>query len=217
RYAGQSRISFSKGWPARFECDSQVETVYGREADVCHVQVPGERRIGAILQRCDRFLDAGADERIETDDGVLGRQLVVRHLDRAVLVQHRLKSIDCGDPGEVLDTRRGLADVPRDDDTVRELLHVASPRHSWLHEHADCRLRVEELARRDLELIESAYLHAPAAAARTQRALLARCPAARGEKPRVPFSRSNMFARPRTSSFSSKTTRSPRVVIVPID
>ena len=125
RDSRQRRIAFRHNGTASFECHLQEEAVNHRDSYIFEIEVGRDIRLLRIAQRRDRFFCAGCDYRVEADNRILRRQLIVGHLNRSIFPQHGLKAIDCGSPGEILDVAKWLSHVPSDDHPVRQFVHVA--------------------------------------------------------------------------------------------
>src|SRR5258708_16022368 len=87
-------------------------------------------------ERGERFLCSAGDERIDADDRVLRRKLLVRHFDRTVLVKYRLEPVDCLGPCKVLNVAPRFGHIPCHDDAILEFLYVAIARHARLEKNA---------------------------------------------------------------------------------
>src|SRR5262249_54761154 len=74
---------------------------------------------------------------INPDDAVLRRHGLVRHLDRAIAMEDRLKQIRRRKPGEIQQVSEWLGELPRNDNAIGQLAHVMRPGHPGLQKHGD--------------------------------------------------------------------------------
>ncbi len=153
-HADEVRVTLGEHGAARFECDFEECAIDRCELHAAQIEVRGELGIRLARERRDGLLGARG-QRIDTDDRVFGCQLLVREVDRAVFVQHGLEAVRRLRPGEVLDVAPRFGDVPGDDGAVSGLPHIMRAGHALLEEDADRRHGVDEVARRNAELIET--------------------------------------------------------------
>ena len=97
----------------------------------------GDGRVFLARERGKRLLCSARDKRIDTDDCVLRCKLLVRHFDRAILVEHRLEPVDGLGPSKVLDISPRFARIPGHHDAILEFLHVAIAGHARLEKNAN--------------------------------------------------------------------------------
>src|SRR5215467_4208848 len=129
-------------------------------------------RSGECAERLFCFL---RNKRVEADDRILRRKLIVGELDRAILVQHRLETISRLGPSKVLDVAIGLGHLPGHYHSIRKLFDVAVARQARLEKDANRRNGVDQVSRRFAQRVEASNRNAtlitrrPAAKTKTWR------------------------------------------------
>src|SRR6185437_15580588 len=138
-----------------FERDLQEQAIDNGKAQVLQIEIRCNGGIFVAGERDEGLFCFAGNERVDADDCVLCCDLLIRHFDRAVFVEHNLKTIDGLRPGEILNVAVRFGYVPRDDHAILEFLCVASAGHPRLEKDANGGNRVDYISRTFRQLIEA--------------------------------------------------------------
>src|SRR5580700_1071264 len=128
----------------------------------------GDRGVLLASEHGKRVLCSAGNERIDADDCVLCRKLLVGHLNRAVLVKHGLEAVDGLAPSKVLNVAPGFSHIPRHHHAILEFLYIAIARHARLEKNANRRNGVDQRCRPFGQRIETANGNAAFIATRSK-------------------------------------------------
>ena len=96
----------------------------------------GNGRVLLAGERGERFLCCAGNERIDADNCVFRRKLLVRHFDGTVLVEDSLEPVDGLGPRKVLNVAPRFGHIPRHHHAILEFLYVTIARHTRLEKNA---------------------------------------------------------------------------------
>src|SRR5579862_636864 len=113
------------------ECDPQKNPVNHRELYIPDIKMGRHGWVCFGRDIGNGFFGGTGKRWVEADDRILRRELIVGHFKRPVAMQYRLKPVHGLDPSEILNVAKRLCEVPRNDDSISQFLHIAMPGHSW--------------------------------------------------------------------------------------
>jgi hypothetical protein len=128
----------------------------------------GPRRVGRLHRReirRRRLRRAASRHGVNADDGIARRHFLIREIDPAIAMEHRLVFVRRTHEGDVLLPGDGLARVPREDQPIVELVRVARAGHPLLEKGGNERNRVDDVGADLLQVDEAAKAQIVVAAA----------------------------------------------------